>query len=224
MSCPFHGEVDDRRAADRRSVGVGVRRRSPAMNCWCSSWVESTASTRMLSVLPKPTAARCAGLREQPAHLRGSNTPAAAAAPAGEVHLVHPVRGVPRRRSWRRRARGRAAWGGAGSPSGTRSAKARFSRCFSSSPSSLCRAGSALANSTTSRVEEREAALDRVGHQHAVALRGEDVAGQQGRHLQPLGAGQRVPAGAAGGQRAADRRRRRRLPQSAAQSGGEHAP
>ena len=42
-------------------------------------------------------------------------------------------------------------------------------------------------------VEKREPSLHGVGHEHPVALRGEDVASKQRRHLQPLAPAQRIP-------------------------------
>ena len=50
-------------------------------------------------------------------------------------------------------------------------------------------------------VEVREATLDGIGHQHAVALRAQEIARHEHSHLQVLAAGDRAPAGEARRQR-----------------------
>ena len=68
-----------------------------------------------------------------------------------------------------------------------------LSRYFSSQRLHLQRRRQRDANCDDAWIEEREAAFDAVRHRNAVALRRQDVAGQQLRHLEVLRSGRRIP-------------------------------
>ena len=140
--------------------------RLPSGSCTCSTAVRSAAADRT---------------RPQP-----------------DRRLAHHLLDIPgstlRRRTTVHRARGRAASVAPVSRPATSPRAASLSTCFSSRTCSLYCAGSESARATTFVVEKREAPLDGVRHQHAVALGREQVAGQQRANLDVLILRERAPA------------------------------
>ena len=111
----------------------------------------------------------------------------------GARDLFDPL-GRRRPRTRARRARDTAASCAARIASGTRPAAASFRTCFSSSTAQLVRRRQRFGQRRDAAIEERKSALDRVRHQHPVALRRQQVAGQQRADLEVLILRQRRPA------------------------------
>ena len=123
----------------------------PSTTNWrCSSWVEITARMRMLSVLLIRTPCVRRHLATSASTVRGANSPASRT-PSGETTSAsHSGMAPPEKNADASGAR-YGCLGRWRMASGITSANARLRMCFSSRPSSLWRAGSAMANSTTSR-------------------------------------------------------------------------
>ena len=183
----------------------------------------STGCRRRPALSRKPDAGCAPAFRRTSfATACGSKRPAV----GDRCRRAKPLAHRPARRRRRRTgcpARGRAAW--AARPIAPAAGPCVASRrmCFSRRPLQLHARRDARRELDDAMVEEGEAALDGMRHRHAVALRGEDVAGQQEARFPDTApatadASARKSAGrlerkfvervVAGKRRAADRRRR----------------
>ena len=202
MRCSSRAGPGRRRSSGRccvvaRRPGVGDE---TAGGC---SWVETTASRRMLSVLPCSYAAGAGGLGDQPGHRPRVEDPGRGEG-LGRGDLVEPLRRPAPRRSWRRPGRGRAAWAGGRISLGDDVGEGPLQQVLLLEPEELVPRRQRVGELDDLPVEEREPPLDRVAPS-ASGRPGRTGCSPAGASSSPAtGRGQRVPVLAAGRHRATD--------------------